>query len=74
MHLSIKLIFPKQSQMTTKAEQLLPIGSSHLGISGGTCHSYSSALCSEGLSSWSYESLLAAGASWEGGRFLFQFQ
>lgn len=35
--------------MTTKAGQAPPIGSSHLGISGGTCHSFGSASCSEGL-------------------------
>lgn len=49
MHLSVKLIFREQSQMTTKAGQAPPIGSSHLGISGGTCHSSGSAPCSEGL-------------------------
>lgn len=46
--------------MTTKAERAPLIGSSHLGISGGTCHSFGSALHSEGLYSWSDEPLLGA--------------
>lgn len=56
--------------MTTKAGQAPPIGSSHLGISGGTCHSSGSASCSEGLHSWRDEALLGAGLGlgWEGGR------
>lgn len=67
MHLSVKLIFREQSQMTTKAGQAPPIGSSHLGISGGTCHSSGSAPRSEGLHSWSTESFLGAGLG-KGGR------
>lgn len=67
MHLSIKLIFREQSQMTTKAGQAPPIGSSHLGISGGTCHSSGSASRSEGLDSQRDEALLGAGLGlgWE---------
>lgn len=53
--------------MTTKAGQAPLIGSSHLGISGGTCHSSGSASCSEGLGSWRDEASLGAGMGlgWE---------
>jgi len=65
MHLSIKLIFHEQSQMTTKAGQAPPIGSSHLGISGGTCHSSGSAPRSGGLRSRGAEPFLGAGLGQE---------
>ena len=61
--------------MTTKAGQAPPMGSSHLGISGGTRHSSGSAPCSEGLQSRGDRALLGAGmGTEEGGACLPRFQ